>query len=100
MALADLTSDSHRRCGNSVGIYFLVKRCIIIYLYADKGTFSTAPYLDVHGEADPGFKKRRPLYLNSARYDEIRKLWLNHSVATLVARKLESGNDPGGWNTF
>jgi hypothetical protein len=47
-----------------MGIYFLIKRCGIIYLYADKGTFATAPYLDVHGEADPGFRKHRPLFLN------------------------------------
>lgn len=88
------------RCGVSSGIYFLIKKCVIIYLYADKGTFVTAPYLDSHGEADPGLRKRRPLYLSQPRYDEIRKIWLNHSIATVVARRLEAGNDAGGWNSF
>jgi E3 ubiquitin-protein ligase UBR1 len=40
------------RCGGALGIYFLVKRCIIVYLYGNNGTFAASPYLDVHGEAD------------------------------------------------
>ena len=87
-------------CGVSTGIFLLVKKCTIVYLYADKGTYAVAPYLDSHGEADFGFRKHRPLFLNQARYDEIRKLWLNHSIATVVARKLDAGNDPGGWGTL
>lgn len=83
-----------------MGIFLQVKRCNLIHLYANKGMFSPAPYLDIHGEADPGFRKHRPLFLNRARYDEVRKTWLNHSVATAVARKLDSGNDYGGWITF
>jgi len=87
-------------CGTSTGIYLLIKKNAIIYLYADKGAFQAAPYLDSHGEPDLGFRRHRPLYLNRARYDEIRKLWLNHSVATYVARRLEMGSDSGGWNTL
>ena len=87
-------------CGVSTGIFLLVKKCTIVYLYADKGTYAVAPYLDSHGEADFGFRKHRPLFLNQARYDEIRKLWLNHSIATVVSRKLDAGNDPGGWGTL
>jgi hypothetical protein len=41
-------------CGGSVGIYFLIKKNSILYLYSDKGTFSTPPYLDAHGEVDLG----------------------------------------------
>lgn len=40
------------RCGGAVGLYFLVKRCALLYLYAGNGTFAQAPYLDVHGEID------------------------------------------------
>lgn len=35
-----------------IGIYFLPKRCSVLYLYANSGTFSQSPYLDVHGELD------------------------------------------------
>lgn len=57
-------SSSHRRselilflvrsCGGSVGVYFIIKRNSILYLSTDKGTFSTPPYLDSHGEVDVG----------------------------------------------
>lgn len=42
------------RCGGSVGIFFLIKKNSVLYLYTDKGTFSTPPYLDSHGEVDTG----------------------------------------------
>lgn len=32
-------------------MYYLVKRNVILVLYADRGSFITPPYLDVHGEA-------------------------------------------------
>lgn len=40
------------RCGGAIGIYFLVKRCSVLYLYANNGTFAQSPYLDTHGEVD------------------------------------------------
>ena len=40
------------RCGGVIGVYFLVKRCSLLYLYANNGTFAQSPYLDVHGEVD------------------------------------------------
>ena len=40
------------RCGGVVGMYFLVKRCSLLYLHAGNGTFAPPPYLDVHGEVD------------------------------------------------
>lgn len=43
-------------CGSSMGIYLLVRKCAIIYLFADKGSFATAPYLDAHGESDLGLR--------------------------------------------
>lgn len=40
------------RCGGIVGLYFLVKRCAMLYLSAENGTFGPSPYLDIHGEVD------------------------------------------------
>ena len=40
------------RCGGAIGIYFLVERCSLLYLFAGNGAFVQAPYLDVHGEMD------------------------------------------------
>lgn len=44
------------RCGGAVGLYFLVRRCAILYLAAGNGSFGQAPYLDVHGEVDYGMR--------------------------------------------
>ncbi|TFY79159.1 hypothetical protein EWM64_g4852 [Hericium alpestre] len=41
-----------RECGGVIGMYFLVKRCSLLYLHAGSGTFAQSPYLDVHGEVD------------------------------------------------
>ena len=38
------------RCGGTIGIYFLVKRCSLLYLRPRKGAFEPLPYLDDHGE--------------------------------------------------
>ncbi|KAJ4001502.1 hypothetical protein F5050DRAFT_1724324 [Lentinula boryana] len=89
-----------RECGGALGIYFLVKRCIIIYLYGNNGTFGPSPYLDVHGEADISMRRGLRQYLHYTRWEDIRKAWMNHSVPTIIARKLESSLDSGGWETF
>ena len=39
-------------CAGPIGLYFLVKRCSLLYLYANNGAFGQSPYLDVHGEVD------------------------------------------------
>ncbi|KAF4566585.1 hypothetical protein EYR36_012016 [Pleurotus pulmonarius] len=89
-----------RDCGGVIGIYFLVKRCSLLYLYANNGTFVQSPYLDAHGEIDISMRRGRRQYLHHARWEDIRKTWLNHGIPTSVARKLESTLDSGGWETL
>jgi E3 ubiquitin-protein ligase UBR1 len=45
-------------------------------------------------------RRGRRQYLHPIRWEEVRKIWLNHGVPTLVARKLESTVDSGGWETL
>ncbi|CAG8785971.1 12419_t:CDS:2, partial [Racocetra persica] len=78
-----------KSCGGDIGIYLLVKKCVILLLHLENGCFQNAPYLDTHGEVDLGLKRGRPQFLNQRRYDEIRKLWLTHGVPIHVARKIE-----------
>ncbi|KAG8907469.1 hypothetical protein FRB99_004045 [Tulasnella sp. 403] len=86
-------------CGGAVGMYFLVKRSMILYLYAGSGSFSQSPYLDVHGEFDYMMRRGRRQYLHPSRYEEIRKTWLSHGIPTFTARKLDGTIDSGGWDT-
>ncbi|EJD04513.1 uncharacterized protein FOMMEDRAFT_107268 [Fomitiporia mediterranea MF3/22] len=89
-----------RECGGAIGVFFLVKRCSLLYLYAGNGSFVQAPYLDTHGEIDISMRRGRRQYLHYARWEEVRKTWLNHGIPTLIARKLESTVDSGGWETL
>ena len=40
------------RCGGVIGLYFIVKRCSLLYLYTINRSFTQSPYLDIHGEVD------------------------------------------------
>ncbi|TPX55891.1 hypothetical protein PhCBS80983_g04953 [Powellomyces hirtus] len=89
-----------RGCGGDVGIYFIIKKCVIYLMHNDNGCFIHPPYLDSHGEVDVGLRRGRPQYLNQKRYDELSKLWLTHGIPSFVARKIESTFDVGGWITL
>jgi len=44
------------RFHQGIGIYFFIKRCVVLFLHQDNGTFMPPPYLDSHGETDIGLK--------------------------------------------
>lgn len=94
--------NMHQRdCAGPIGLFFLLKRCSLLYLYANNGTFAQSPFLDVHGEADISMRSRgRRQYLHQIRWEEVRKLWLNHGLPTLIARRLEGTVDNGGWESL
>ncbi|KAJ7366463.1 hypothetical protein DFH08DRAFT_167979 [Mycena albidolilacea] len=89
-----------RECGGAIGVYFLVKRCMLLYVYSNNGTFSPPPYLDAHGEVDISMRRGRRQYLHFARWEEVRKTWLSHGIPTVIARRLEASLDSGGWETL
>ncbi|KAJ7220823.1 hypothetical protein GGX14DRAFT_432210 [Mycena pura] len=89
-----------RECGGAIGVYFLVKRCMLLYIYGNNGTFSPPPYLDAHGEVDISMRRGRRQYLHFARWEEVRKTWLSHGIPAVIARRLEASLDSGGWETL
>ncbi|KAH9850612.1 hypothetical protein C2E23DRAFT_734790 [Lenzites betulinus] len=89
-----------RDCSGPIGLYFLVKRCSLLFLYANNGAFGQSPYLDVHGEVDVSMRRGRRQYLHRARWEDVHKTWLNHGIPTLIARRLEGTVDSGGWETL
>jgi len=89
------------KCGGDVGLYLILKKCAILCLSGKQGSFMVAPYLDSHGEADLGLRRGRPQFLQQKRYDlTVRKMWLQHDIASFVARKLEASVDVGGWDSL
>ncbi|KAI8803245.1 hypothetical protein BJ742DRAFT_683363 [Cladochytrium replicatum] len=92
-------------CGGSVGVYLSLRQCTVLFLHGpgvkkNQGCFHSGPYLDPHGEIDIGLRRGRPMTLNQRRYDEIRRLWLTHSIPSVVARRIEQNYDMGGWPTL
>lgn len=58
------------------------------------------PYLDSHGDLDLSMRRGHRQYLHEGRWEELRKVWLQHSIPHLVARKLELISDGGGWTSL
>jgi E3 ubiquitin-protein ligase UBR1 len=89
------------RCGGQVGIFLIIRKCVILYLHELSGSFMVAPYLNKFGETDPSLRNNMRLYLNQKRYDSIvRQAWLSHTIPSVVARKLEGETNTGGWESL
>ncbi|ORX62464.1 hypothetical protein DM01DRAFT_1315943 [Hesseltinella vesiculosa] len=89
-----------RACGGEVGLYMVIKECLILLLHDNGGTIMSAPYLDSHGEADIFLKRGAPQYLNIKRYEQLRQLWLTHSIPAFVRRRMEVSHTYQRWETW
>ncbi|KAG8532648.1 uncharacterized protein KY384_002525 [Bacidia gigantensis] len=79
----------------------MLKKCTVLYLHNQNGSWNLAPYLDKFGEPDPGLRRGRQLTLNQKRYDKLlRDVWLQQGIPTMIARKLEAELNNGGWETL
>ncbi|KAL2870967.1 putative ubiquitin-protein ligase E3 component (UBR1) [Aspergillus lucknowensis] len=89
------------KCGKNIGLFINIRKCMVLYLHNQSGSWHYAPYLDRHGEVDPGLRRNRPLMLNQKRYDRLlRDVWLSHSVPATISRRLEADVNNGGWETI
>ncbi|PKY03100.1 hypothetical protein P168DRAFT_255222 [Aspergillus campestris IBT 28561] len=90
-----------QRCGKNVGLFINIRKCTVLYLHRRNGSWHYAPYLDRHGEVDPGLRRNRQLILNQKRYDRLlRDVWLSHGIPATISRKLEADINNGGWETI
>lgn len=89
------------RCGGNIGLFINIRKCMVLFLNHNNGTWAVAPYLDKHGEADPTLRRHHQLFLNQKRYDVLlRKVWLEGGIQSLIARRLEGDVNNGGWETL
>ncbi|PYH89785.1 hypothetical protein BO71DRAFT_402760 [Aspergillus ellipticus CBS 707.79] len=90
-----------QKCGKNIGLFINIRKCTVLYLHNHFGSWHYAPYLDRHGEVDPGLRRNRQLILNQKRYDRLlRDVWLSHGVPATISRKLEADINNGGWETI
>lgn len=89
------------KCGGNIGLFINIRKCMVLFLNRDHGTWAVAPYLDKHGEVDPTLRRHHQLFLNQKRYDVLlRKVWLEGGIQSLIARRLEGDINNGGWETL
>ncbi|KAI5310497.1 hypothetical protein KEM55_006289 [Ascosphaera atra] len=89
------------KCGGEIGLFIIIRKCIILFRHNRNGSFVTAPYLDEHGEPDRGLRHGRRLMLNQQRYDRlVRDAWLSHGVPSVISRRLDGDMNPGGWESL
>ncbi|EEB06214.1 N-end-recognizing protein Ubr1 [Schizosaccharomyces japonicus yFS275] len=90
-----------QQCASNIGIYFIVKRCCILFLNPPTGSFAAAPFTDLYGEADLGLRRGRSQFLRQDRYDAfVRNVWIQGGVSSYIARRLDLQVDIGGWETL
>ena len=73
-------------CGAGTGICFLLQECVGLIMHRSEGSYIHSIYVDAHGETPRG----RPLYLDLARYEHIRELWVGHMIRQQVIAERES----------
>ncbi|KAJ4303304.1 E3 ubiquitin-protein ligase ubr1 [Kalmusia sp. IMI 367209] len=89
------------KCGGNIGLFIHIRKCMVLFLNHDHGTWYVAPYLDKHGETDPTLRRHHQLFLNQKRYDILlRKVWLDGGIQSFIARRLEGDINNGGWETL
>ncbi|CAO3587585.1 unnamed protein product [Absidia cylindrospora] len=89
-----------RSCGGEIGVYMVIKECFILLLHDNGGTIMNAPYLDAHGEVDLFLKRGAPQYLNTKRYEQLRQMWLSHSIPAFVRRRMEVSYNYQRWESW
>ncbi|KIW05508.1 uncharacterized protein PV09_03391 [Verruconis gallopava] len=92
----------HRQtCSGPVGLFINIRKCMVLLLNGENGSWSYAPYLDKHGETDATLRRHHQLYLHQKRYDKLyREMWLAHGIPSAIARRLEGESNNGGWETL
>lgn len=94
-------SQHLKQCQGNIGLFIHIRKCMVLFLNEEHGTWYTAPYLDRHGETDPTLRRHHQLFLNQRRYDVLlRKVWLEGGVGSFIARRLEGDVNNGGWETL
>lgn len=89
-----------KKCSGDIGIFLVVKESFVLLLHADGGSIMSAPYLDIHGEVDLFLRRGTPQFLNPQRYEQIRQMWLSHSIPAYVRRKMESSYSYTRWGSW
>lgn len=85
--------DHQFQCGIDVGIWFVVKRCIIALVGSTHSRYISAPYEDSHGESNAGLQRSVRMFLNEKRYKQLEKLYVSHGIPNFVSQQHNAAAD-------
>lgn len=75
-----------KSCSGRTGMMALIESSHVMLIHGDFYCVVDSPYLDRHGELDPGLRKGAPLGLNERRMAEFRMMWVRMSVPELISQ--------------
>jgi len=75
-----------KACCGGTGALLYPLTCRIMLLRGRHHEYIDAPYVDQHGETDPGLTRGRPLTLDVNQYERIREACISNSIASRVER--------------
>jgi hypothetical protein len=79
-------------CGAGTGVFLLAHSSQVLLIRGIYSAYYPSPYVDAHGEQDPGLRRGKPLHLSEHRYAVLNELWLHHQVAREVSRQRNSAD--------
>ncbi|RHY09332.1 hypothetical protein DYB36_001865 [Aphanomyces astaci] len=73
-------------CGGGLGAVLMLQQCRVVLIAGSMVAYFPSPYVDSHGEEDPGLQRGRPLKLDTNRYNMLQALWRSHRLYGEVSR--------------
>ncbi|RHY29783.1 hypothetical protein DYB32_004862 [Aphanomyces invadans] len=73
-------------CGGGLGAVLMLQQCRVLLVAGSMVAYFPSPYVDSHGEEDPGLQRGRPLKLDTNRYNMLQSLWRSHRLYGEVSR--------------
>ncbi|KAF0687180.1 Aste57867_21036 [Aphanomyces stellatus] len=73
-------------CGGGLGLVLMLQQCRVVLVAGSMTAYFPSPYVDSHGEEDPGLQRGRPLKLDTNRYQLLESLWRSHRLHAEVSR--------------
>ncbi|CAK4081216.1 unnamed protein product [Aphanomyces euteiches] len=73
-------------CGGGLGVVLMLQQCRVVLITGTLTAYFPCPYVDAHGEEDPGLQRGRPLKLDMNRYQLLQSLWRGHRLHAEVSR--------------
>jgi len=79
-----------RACSNGNGAFLLLSNSIVLLLTGtNRGCMWGSCYIDAHGEEDIGLRRGRPLFLDAARVELVRRAVVQANIPSICQSAMQ-----------